>query len=145
MSEYIIEIALLHAPQTSHKFAIVDQSVRHNGGTIINNGTLITIRMDGSGTAGGLHFINSVGEQFILIAGVHNYGLWLDIVPDVHDDDTAEAFLPTYYAGGIRSKINLVQEVHKRTSKGTAINFKLEGTSQNEHKYSTSLLIGNLG
>jgi hypothetical protein len=53
--------------------------------------------VDCSGQYGGLLFNNrESGEQFIVISGIHNWKVWLDIT-DIGTDETFESVVEEYY------------------------------------------------
>jgi hypothetical protein len=55
------------------------------------------LTVDSSGQYGGLRFHNTEsGEQFIVILGIHNWIVWLDIT-DIGTDETFEGVVEEYY------------------------------------------------
>ena len=101
---------------TTDWFQVVEQTVFHyaNGGTWDR----LVLTMGGSGTSGGLRLKNSAGDYAFVILGIHNYAPWLDVATDLASGNTGVEVHPTYYAGGSRSGVTLVNSVRKTDAKG---------------------------
>ena len=59
------------------------------------------LSIGGSGTSGTLVFQNETGEKFAVTLGVHNYGVWTDVVTDF-GNETAQSIRDSYYTEGGR-------------------------------------------
>ncbi|TFK35136.1 Cytolysin/lectin [Crucibulum laeve] len=125
---YTAAVSLSFVP--SH-FTVVESTCWHyaNGCTweqpSSSNGSQWTLKMNGSGTSGALRLMNSSGEYIFLLVGVHNYRIWLDVLTDLKSDDTAVKIHPTYYAGGSRSGLSLVESIERSDSKGRKVSLKV--------------------
>lgn len=124
---YKVVIFISQRQPSAERFDIVEKGIWHyaNGGTWTESEVgRHVLEMGGSGTSGGLRLKNSGGDQFFIVVGVHNYSLWLDVLPDTKDNDTTVALLPSYYQPGTRSGIALVQSINRNNAKGRNIEFK---------------------
>lgn len=138
---YTVEISIFYRESAPEFFNIVERGVWHyaNGGTWTQAAGKEILTMGGSGTSGGLRFKNASGNAFFLVVGVHNYSLWLDVLPNIEDKDTTVALLPTYYQPGTRAGITLVQSITKFDTTGRKIEFKK--VNEEGRKITCSLII----
>jgi len=124
---YTVEISVFYRESAPEFFNIVEKGIWHyaNGGTWTEAAGKQILTMGGSGTSGGLRFKSaSGGDAFFIVVGVHNYSLWLDVLPNIEDKDTTVALLPTYYQPGSRAGIPLVQNITRFNETGRKIEFK---------------------
>jgi hypothetical protein len=82
------------------------------------------VKMDDTGSSGGLICQSSSGDKFFVALGISGRKRWVGIVPNLQSNDTAGAILSTFYGNGWRSNRNwwTTEALHMvKDSKGRAI------------------------
>lgn len=129
---YIARVNVVNA--TNSIFTDIERTVWHygNGGSWIQEDHIFVLTMGSSGTSGMMRFLDkATGEVFAILVGVHNYKPWCDVVTDLKTKDTCMDIQPTYYAGGKRSGITLVEGMDKRSASGKKISLKIDTEGHN--------------
>jgi hypothetical protein len=129
MTTYSILVRTIDNTAGDPGFTIVEKTVWHyaNGGTWSDTDSIQTLRMNGSGTSGALRFTNGVGEQFLVLLGIHNYKRWCDIVTDLEPEDTGMKIQPGYYLETNPRYAMLwkqLDQIEKKSAKGTTVDVK---------------------
>ncbi|KAK2596099.1 hypothetical protein QQS21_006446 [Conoideocrella luteorostrata] len=131
-------------------FHVVERGVWNyaNGGSWTEQDGALKLAMGGSGTSGILRFKPENGDEaFFVIAGVHNYKPWVDIVTGLANNVTGASALPEYYNNTHAERVKAreaqrttcsVYNVARRTISAT---FK----SGEGHDLALDIVIGNKG
>ncbi|GLB42678.1 hypothetical protein LshimejAT787_1201270 [Lyophyllum shimeji] len=128
---YIARVNVVNATDATIKD--IERTVWHyaNGGSWILDDHIFVLTMGGSGTSGMMRFLDTAtGEVFAVLVGVHNWKPWCDVVTDLTTKDTCMEIHPSYYAGGKRSGIALVESMEKVSAAGKKISLKITTEGQ---------------
>jgi len=138
---YVARVNVVNATNATIKD--IERTVWHygSGGSWILEDHIFVLTMGSSGTSGMMRFLDTAtGEVFAILVGVHNYKPWCDIVTDLTTKDTCMEIQPTYYAGGKRSGITLVESMNKTSASGKKISLAIKTEGQ---KLSVVVMITN--